>query len=85
MARVPVRAHQTGGNQGRTVKITVGDCLVTVRVAGQPAVTLLEGRTRSTGGGGGSPTRVPSISRLSAPQSAVRAVRGPRAAFGMGA
>jgi len=45
-AKIPVRAAQTGGNQGRTVKIAVGECLVTVRVAGQPAETLLQARRR---------------------------------------
>jgi chemotaxis protein CheD len=43
--RIPVRAAQTGGNQGRTVRIAVGEGLVTVRAAGNPAVTLLEGRS----------------------------------------
>jgi chemotaxis protein CheD len=43
-ARIPVKAAVTGGSSGRTVKISVGDLLVTVRSAGQPAETLLEGR-----------------------------------------
>ena len=47
-ARITVKAAQTGGNFGRTVKITVGDLLVTVRSAGQPPETLLEGRKPPT-------------------------------------
>ena len=47
-ARITVKAAQTGGNSGRTVKITVGDLLVTVRSAGQPPETLLEGRKPPT-------------------------------------
>jgi chemotaxis protein CheD len=47
-ARVAVKAAQTGGNTGRTVKITVGDLLVTVRSAGQQPEPLLEGRTPRT-------------------------------------
>ena len=43
-ARITVKAAETGGSTGRTVKITVGDMLVTVRSAGQPPETLLEGR-----------------------------------------
>ena len=38
---------------GRTMKITVGDLLVTVRSAGQPAETLLEGRRPRTPAGAG--------------------------------
>jgi len=50
-ARITVKAAQTGGSSGRTVKITVGDLLVTVRSAGQQPETLLEGRTpRATTG-----------------------------------
>jgi chemotaxis protein CheD len=43
-ARIPVKAAQTGGSSGRTVKIAVGELRVTVRVAGQPAETMLEAR-----------------------------------------
>ena len=43
-SRLTVKAAQTGGNIGRTVKISVGDLLVTVRSAGQQPETLLEGR-----------------------------------------
>ena len=41
-ARVALRATDTGGNQGRTLRISVGDGVVSVRAAGQPAVTLLD-------------------------------------------
>lgn len=41
-ARVALRATETGGNQGRTVRINVGDGTVSVRAAGQSAVTLLD-------------------------------------------
>jgi len=87
-ARVSVGVAQTGGNQGRTVRIAVGEGRVTVRVAGQPPVTVLEGR----GGRGGPPVaaartpsvaRVSAVSRLGGSVSAVGAIRGPRAAFGL--
>lgn len=52
-ARITVKAAQTGGSSGRTVKITVGDLLVTVRSAGQPPETLLEGRKPRTVTGAG--------------------------------
>lgn len=91
--RVPVRAAETGGNQGRTVRIAVGDGRVTVRVAGQPAVTVLEGKVRRGGGGGA--IRVPSAPRIGAtpptggstrgPRLTGGAIRGPRAALGIGA
>jgi chemotaxis protein CheD len=41
-ARVVLRATETGGNQGRTIRVSVGDGVVSVRGAGQPAVTLLD-------------------------------------------
>jgi chemotaxis protein CheD len=44
-ARIRVAASQTGGNQGRTLRIAVGECRVSVRVPGQAEQTLLEGRT----------------------------------------
>ncbi|MGH2895651.1 MAG: chemotaxis protein CheD [Solirubrobacteraceae bacterium] len=47
-ARIPIKAAQTGGNTGRTVKISVGDLQVTVRSAGQQPETLLEGRRPQT-------------------------------------
>jgi chemotaxis protein CheD len=43
-AKVALRASDTGGNQGRTVRINVGEGLVTVRVTGQSAVTLIGGK-----------------------------------------
>jgi chemotaxis protein CheD len=52
-ARIPVKAAQTGGNTGRTVKISVGELLVTVRAAGQQPETLLEGPTARTTAGAG--------------------------------
>jgi chemotaxis protein CheD len=52
-ARIPIKAAQTGGNSGRTVKIAVGDLLVTVRVAGQQAEPLLGGRAPRTAAGVG--------------------------------
>jgi chemotaxis protein CheD len=82
-ARVPVRAAQTGGNQGRTVKVSVSDCHVTVRVAGRPAVTLLEGRIPSVRSDGGGAARVTAVARSTAAPS-MTAIRGPRAAFGVG-
>jgi chemotaxis protein CheD len=42
-AKVALCATETGGNQGRTVRIDVGEGLVTVRAAGQSPVTLLTG------------------------------------------
>jgi chemotaxis protein CheD len=52
-AGISIQAAKTGGNTGRTVKISVGDLLVTVRSAGQPAETLLEGRRPRTPAGAG--------------------------------
>lgn len=40
--RLKVRASETGGNQGRTLRVAVGDGTVTVRVAGQSSTTLLD-------------------------------------------
>jgi chemotaxis protein CheD len=82
-ARVSVKAVQTGGNQGRTVKVAVGEGLVTVRVAGEAEVTLLEGRS-SAGNGRPPAERVSAVARLSGAASATSSIRGPRAAFGMG-
>jgi chemotaxis protein CheD len=45
-ARIAVKAAETGGNIGRTMKISMDDLRVTVRAAGERAETLLEGRTR---------------------------------------
>ena len=52
-ARITVKAAQTGGNTGRTLKVSMGEMLVTVREAGQQPETLLEGPDpRSTAGAG---------------------------------
>jgi chemotaxis protein CheD len=81
-ARIAVRVAQTGGNQGRTVRIAVGEGRVTVRVTGQPPVTLLQG---SSGGRPDSSGRTPSVARVSAVTrlggsvSAMGSIRGPRA------
>jgi chemotaxis protein CheD len=40
-ARVALCASQTGGAQGRTLRVSLAEGLVTVRVAGEPAATLL--------------------------------------------
>jgi chemotaxis protein CheD len=50
-ARITVKAARTGGSAGRTLKISLAKMLVTVRSAGQPPETLLDGRrTRATAG-----------------------------------
>jgi chemotaxis protein CheD len=46
LARVPVRAATTGGNQGRTVRVIPGQSVVTVKVAGGETVTLFDGSGR---------------------------------------
>ena len=38
-----VRAADTGGNRGRTMRVQVGDCTVTVKEAGAVATTLFGG------------------------------------------
>ena len=38
-----VRAAETGGNRGRTMRVGVGDCTVTVKEAGGTSTTLLDG------------------------------------------
>jgi chemotaxis protein CheD len=45
-ARIPVKAAETGGSAGRTLKVAVRELLVTVRAAGQRPEILLEGRAR---------------------------------------
>lgn len=52
-ARITVKETRTGGSSGRTVKIAVGEMLVTVRVAGEPAETVLAGRTAQATAGVG--------------------------------
>lgn len=42
-ARISVTAAATGGNRGRTVKISPGDCAVTVREAGGATISLSGG------------------------------------------
>jgi chemotaxis protein CheD len=54
-ARIPVNAAQTGGHAGRTLKIAVGQMLVTARAAGQPADTLLQPPTPRVPAGAGAP------------------------------
>jgi chemotaxis protein CheD len=44
-AGLPVRAAETGGNRGRTLRLTVGDFEVTVKEAGGEPVTLYDGGT----------------------------------------
>ncbi len=57
-AKVPLRAGETGGSRGRTIRVCVGEGTVTVRVAGQPAETLLEGSApRRPGAGRAGPHR----------------------------
>jgi chemotaxis protein CheD len=50
LAKLRLRARfvQTGGNQGRTLKVAVATGHVTVRVAGQAALTLLEAKRTTT-------------------------------------
>jgi chemotaxis protein CheD len=47
LARVGLRVHaaETGGNRGRTLRLTVGDFEVTVKEAGGEPVTLYDGGT----------------------------------------
>jgi chemotaxis protein CheD len=68
-ARLTPKVTQTGGNQGRTIKVMVGEGSVSVRVAGQPSVVLIEGRPAAP---------VPAASRLAthAPARAHTAGRG---------
>jgi chemotaxis protein CheD len=51
-AGVQVRAAETGGNRGRTMRVSVGDCVITVKEAGGQSTTLFAG---SAGGAGRSP------------------------------
>ncbi len=45
--RITVRAAQTGGGQGRTIRVSLADGLVTVRVAGEQPVKLIESGARA--------------------------------------
>jgi len=38
-----VRAAETGGNRGRTMRVSVGECRITVKEAGGASTTLLDG------------------------------------------
>ena len=49
-AQVVLRATATGGNQGRTVRVEVGAGIVSVRGAGQRAVTLLDPSSAAAAG-----------------------------------
>lgn len=40
-ARLPIRAAETGGDRGRTVRVYAEDCRVTVKAAGGPEAPLL--------------------------------------------
>lgn len=40
---LPVRAAEVGGSRGRTLRIDLNDCTITVKEAGGDAVTLLDG------------------------------------------
>jgi chemotaxis protein CheD len=44
-AGVSIRAAATGGNMGRTVRVAVSDCAITMNEAGSAPVTLLPGAT----------------------------------------
>ena len=43
---VSVRAAETGGSRGRTMRVEVGSCTVTVKKAGGDPTTLLDGSAR---------------------------------------
>jgi chemotaxis protein CheD len=49
-AGLRVRASETGGNRGRTMRLTVGEFTVTVKEAGGEAVTLFDGGSGSRAG-----------------------------------
>ena len=46
-AGLKIRAAETGGNRGRTLRLTVGDFEVTVKEAGGKPVTLYDGGPRA--------------------------------------
>jgi chemotaxis protein CheD len=46
--RLSPKVSRTGGNQGRTVRIDVGTGTVTMRIAGEPAMTLIAGKAGRT-------------------------------------
>jgi chemotaxis protein CheD len=43
-AGVSIRAAETGGNRGRTLRLTVGEFVVTVKEAGEDPVVLFDGK-----------------------------------------
>ena len=45
---VSVRAADTGGNRGRTMRVDVGDCTIIVKEAGGTSTTLLDGSAGAT-------------------------------------
>jgi len=47
-AGLKIRAAETGGNRGRTLRLTVGDFEVTVKEAGGEPVTLYDGGTTAS-------------------------------------
>lgn len=47
-ARIPIRAAETGGSTGRTIRVYVGEARVTVRTAGGTESDLFVVRTRVT-------------------------------------
>ena len=75
-ARISVRAAETGGSQGRTIRVAVGDGVVTVRAAGVPLQILLEGRTQPAAT---SPSASPAASSRPRPATVLgaRAVKTP--------
>ena len=53
-----VRAAETGGNRGRTMRVDVGDCTITVKEAGGESTTLLDGSAGAARGhSSGAPRR----------------------------
>jgi chemotaxis protein CheD len=46
-ARLAVRAAETGGNRGRTMRLTVGEFIVTVKEAGEDPVVLFDAKSSS--------------------------------------
>jgi chemotaxis protein CheD len=65
-AKVALRATETGGSQGRTVRISVGDGVVSVRTAGQPTVTLLDATRPQRAGAGRAAGSRPAATRVRA-------------------
>jgi chemotaxis protein CheD len=79
--RVPVRAAETGGNQGRTVRIAVGTGVITVRIAGEQPQKLID-RNGKGGGRPGSGVRAGTVSRLVSRASALGGFRIPHLPYG---